>query len=144
MKRMHINLAVDDLDASVRFYSGLFAAPPTVLKHDYAKWMLDDPRVNFSLSTHGESRGIDHLGLQAEDDKELLEIYQRLTQAGGPVVEQRGAQCCYAQSDKRWIADPDGVRWETFLTRGEVPVYGADGAPAAGAARAASCCGPAR
>ena len=124
MKRLHINLNVDDLAHSIRFYTTLFAAPPGVVKDDYAKWMLDDPRVNFAISTRTERSGIDHLGIQAEDADELREIYGRLRQAEAPVVEQGETTCCYARSDKAWVFDPQGVAWETFLTLGEHPVYG--------------------
>lgn len=129
MKRFHVNLAVDDLAQSVWFYSTLFAAEPTVLKPDYAKWMLEDPRVNFSISTaSGRRAGISHLGIQAEDEGELAEIYGRLAAAERPVLEEKATTCCYAQSDKQWIADPQGVEWETFYTYGESTVYGTSGA----------------
>ena len=128
MKRLHVHVSVDDLDQSVRFYSTLFAAEPTVLKGDYAKWMLDDPRVNFAISTGcrpgGHAPGFSHLGIQAEDESELAEVYDRLSRAERPVVEQQATTCCYAKSDKQWIADPQGVPWETFLTYGESTVYG--------------------
>ena len=129
MKRFHVNLAVDDLAQSVRFYSTLFATETTVLKPDYAKWMLEDPRVNFSISTaSGRRSGISHLGIQAEDEGELAEIYGRLAEAERPVVEEKATTCCYARSHKQWIADPQGVEWETFYTYGESTVYGTSGA----------------
>ena len=124
MKRLHVHVAVADFDRSVGFYSTLFAAEPTVLKHDYAKWMLDDPRVNFAISKRGGATGIQHLGIQAEDAAELADVYARLKQAERPVVAQRATTCCYATSDKQWIADPQGVAWETFLTHGEATIYG--------------------
>jgi catechol 2,3-dioxygenase-like lactoylglutathione lyase family enzyme len=127
MKRLHVHVSVNDLDQSIRFYSTLFAAEPTVLKADYAKWMLDDPRVNFAISTGcrpGHAAGFSHLGIQAEDESELAEVYDRLRRAERPIVEQKEATCCYAKSDKQWIADPQGVPWETFLTYGESTVYG--------------------
>jgi hypothetical protein len=128
MKRFHVHVSVDDLAQSVRFYSTLFAVEPTVLKPDYAKWMLEDPRVNFAISTGGGHRtGISHLGIQAEDEGELGEVYDRLARAERPVVEEKAATCCYAQSDKQWIADPQGVAWETFFTYGESTVYGRSG-----------------
>jgi hypothetical protein len=103
----------------------LFAAEPTVLKDDYAKWMLEDPRVNFAISKReGGIAGISHLGIQAEDEGEVAEVYERLSRAERPIVEAKGATCCYAQSDKQWIADPQGVPWETFFTYGESTVYG--------------------
>ncbi|UVO54210.1 ArsI/CadI family heavy metal resistance metalloenzyme [Sphingomonas sp. SUN039] len=125
MKRMHLHVGVSDLDTSIAFYTGLFGAEPTVTKSDYAKWMLDDPRVNFAISSgdHTE-KGIEHIGIQAETLDELGEIYGRLKAAGRPVLEEGATTCCYAQSDKNWITDPDGVVWEAFLTNGEATVYG--------------------
>lgn len=146
MKRFHVHVAVEDLAQSVRFYSTLFGAAPSVLKPDYAKWMLEDPRVNFAVSQRGGAPGLSHLGIQAEDEGELAEVYQRLAQAERPVVEEKHATCCYARSEKQWIADPQGVAWETFLTHGEATVYGTSApiaALAAPAAAEASCCGPA-
>ncbi|NBC23009.1 MAG: glyoxalase/bleomycin resistance/dioxygenase family protein [Gammaproteobacteria bacterium] len=140
MKRLHVNLSVDDLDASVRFYSALFAAEPGVLKPDYARWMLDDPRVNFAISTRQPGRGVNHLGIQAEDDNELAEIHERQQQAGGPVLDEGETTCCYAHSTKRWITDPEGVAWETFVTRGEAAVYGNDRRGPAAESAAGSCC----
>ncbi len=125
MKRMHVHVGVKSLDASIRFYSTLFGARPTIIKADYAKWMLDDPRVNFAISAgHHAVKGIEHLGIQVENDDELAEIYGRLKDADRPVVEEGATTCCYAKSEKSWIADPDGVVWETFLTSGEATVYG--------------------
>ena len=126
MKRMHVNLSVNDLDASIAFYNSLFACEPSVMKADYAKWMLDDPRVNFAITTRGERKGVDHLGIQVEDDAELDEVYARLQNAGAPVIEEGATTCCYAESEKSWIFDPDSIAWETFLTRGESAVYGSD------------------
>jgi len=129
MKRLHVHVSVDDLAQSIRFYSTLFAAEPTVVKDDYAKWMLDDPRANFAISTRAGNRpgivaGISHLGIQVEDEGELTEVYERLSRANRPIVEAKATTCCYAQSDKQWIADPQGVPWETFFTYGEATVYG--------------------
>lgn len=125
MKRIHLHVGVDNLDASVRFYSTLFAAEPTIAKPDYAKWMLDDPRVNFAISSNGHAaHGIEHIGIQVENAEELAEVYGRLRAADRPVLEEAAATCCYAKSEKSWIADPDGVIWETFLTHGEATVYG--------------------
>ena len=125
MKRLHVHVSVDDLSQSIRFYSTLFAAGPTVVKPDYAKWMLDDPRVNFAISKlDGRTAGISHLGIQAEDETELAEVYDRLSRAERPIVEAKGTTCCYARSDKQWIADPQDVPWETFFTYGEATVYG--------------------
>ena len=126
MKRFHVNVAVADLDQSVRFYSNLFAAEPTVVKPDYAKWMLDDPRVNFAITTRGDAKGIDHLGIQVEDADELGEVHGRLRRAGRPLLDQGETTCCYARSEKTWVRDPEGIAWETFLTTGESQVYGDD------------------
>ena len=125
MKRFHVHVGVHDLKESVRFYSTLFAAEPTVLKHDYAKWQLDDPRVNFAISTRAKA-GVDHLGIQAESGPELEELGARLAEANLAVLPQKGASCCYAKSDKYWNVDPSGVAWESFHSLGSVPVYGAD------------------
>ena len=127
MKRLHVHVAVHDIQQSIRFYSALFAAQPTVTKHDYAKWMLDDPRVNFAISTRGRKAGLDHLGIQAENGEELEEIGTRLAQADVSVLPQKDASCCYAKSDKYWTIDPQGIAWESFHTLGTVPVYGEDG-----------------
>lgn len=124
MTRLHINLSVSDLNRSVAFYRHLFDAEPTVLEPDYAKWMLDDPCVNFSLSTHGNVQGIDHLGLQADDEPALAALHDRLESTGGEIFEQPDVTCCYARSTKAWVRDPDGVAWETFLSRGRSAVYG--------------------
>ena len=145
MKRLHVNLAVADIPASVRFYTGLFGAPPTVLKPDYAKWMLDDPRVNFAVAARGRRPGLDHLGIQAEDREELAEVYGRIKAAEGPVLDRGEVTCCYAESEKSWVVDPQGVAWEAFFTHGESTVYG-DGTgetPIVEAAeRAGACCAP--
>lgn len=124
MKRMHVHVSVDDLARSIGFYSALFAAQPSVVKPDYAKWMLDDPRVNFAISTRGREAGLDHLGIQVESQQELHEVYDRLRQAGGEVIEQGQTACCYARSEKSWIDDPAGIAWETFHTTGESIDYG--------------------
>jgi catechol-2,3-dioxygenase len=149
MKRMHVHVAVRNIDQSVSFYSTLFAVAPTVLKRDYAKWMLDDPRVNFSISSHGAEAGmdrvgVDHLGIQVEDPAELGEVYGRLAEAGRPVLEEGKTTCCYAQSEKSWITDPQGVAWETFHTTGESATFGTS-APLEkiGKAADASGCAPA-
>lgn len=143
MKRMHVHVAVDDLQKSIHFYSALFAAQPTVTKPDYAKWMLDDPRVNFAVSTRGRQPGLDHLGIQVEDQSELREVCTRLYKAGGNVVEQGQTNCCYAKSEKSWIDDPAGISWETFLTTGESTDYGdGSGERVARVAHEASCCAP--
>ena len=126
MKRLHVHLAVDDLSQSIRFYSALFASEPSVTKPDYAKWMLDDPRVNFAISTRSARKGLDHFGIQVENEPELREVYGRLQAAGRPVLEEGATTCCYARSEKAWISDPQGLPWEAFLTTGESTVYGVD------------------
>jgi catechol 2,3-dioxygenase-like lactoylglutathione lyase family enzyme len=143
MKRMHVHVSVTDLEASIRFYSELFAAGPTIRKLDYAKWMLDDPRVNFAISRRAAAAGIEHLGIQVETSSELEEVYTRLKRAGGPVLEQGATTCCYAQSEKSWIEDPQGIQWETFLTTGESATYGRDPVRATiSDAPETACCAP--
>jgi hypothetical protein len=144
MKRFHVHVAVDNLKQSIGFYSALFAAEPAVIKTDYAKWMLDDPRVNFAISTRGRQPGLDHLGIQADSSMELKKIYARLHKAGGNVVEQGPTSCCYAKSEKSWIDDPAGISWETFHTTGESTNYGdGSGERVARVAHERSCCAPA-
>ena len=126
MKRLHIHVTVADLDKAVRFYGKLFAAAPTVLKLDYAKWQLEDPVVNFAISSRGQEPGINHLGIEVDDDKALDEIEARLVAAEADVIEQRGASCCYTKSDKSWSHDPDGVVWETFISYGQADAFGED------------------
>lgn len=145
MKRLHIHVGVDDLDRSINFYSTLFGAEPSVTKTDYAKWMLDDPRVNFAISSEGHAaHGIEHLGIQVEDAGELAEVYGRLKAADRPVLDEGATTCCYAKSEKSWITDPDGVVWETFLTKGESTEYGDSPELAAmsSAATKGTCCTP--
>lgn len=146
MKRFHVHVGVADLDASIAFYSGLFGTAPAVSKADYAKWMLDDPCINFAISQKaGAAKGIEHLGVQVEDEAELADIYGRLKEAGGPVLEEGATTCCYAKSEKSWIADPDGVVWEAFLTNGDSAVYGDSpdfAALASSNAAPAACCAP--
>ncbi len=125
MKRLHVHVGVANLEASLQFYSTLFASGPTVVKDDYAKWMLDDPRVNFAISSGDHAcKGIEHLGIQVENSDELSEVYGRLKAADRPMLDEGATTCCYAKSEKSWIADPDGVVWETFLTTGEAVIYG--------------------
>jgi catechol 2,3-dioxygenase-like lactoylglutathione lyase family enzyme len=142
MKRMHVHVSVDDLDRSIGFYSALFATEPAVVKPDYAKWMLDDPRVNFAISTRGKQAGLDHLGIQVESKGELSDVYARLHQAGGTVLEQGETTCCYAKSEKSWIEDPSGISWETFFTTGESTDYGIGTEKEARVAHAKACCAP--
>ena len=130
MKRLHVHIAVDDLERAIGFYSTLFAAEPVVRKSDYAKWMLEDPKVNLAISQRGgRATGIDHLGIQVDTDKELRTLAQRLKSAGETTRDQEAATCCYAQSNKSWVNDPSGVRWETFFTFGDATTYGEDEAP---------------
>jgi len=140
MKRFHVHVAVDDIDASIRFYSAVFGAPPTVSKPDYAKWMLDDPRIHFAISRRGLPPGIDHLGLQVESDEELTALREQVGKAEIAAVHQPNARCCYTRSDKYWITDPQGIAWETFRTLDAVSVYGTPRPPVAiGQTR---CCAP--
>ena len=141
MKRMHVHLGVDDLERSIRFYSALFAAEPSVRHGDYAKWQLDDPRVNFAISTRGKKAGLDHLGIQAESETELEELGARLARADVSVLPQKNASCCYAKSDKYWTLDPQGVAWESFHTLEAIAVYGADSASQARTEKT-GCCAP--
>jgi hypothetical protein len=144
MKRLHVHVAVHDIQQSIRFYSALFAAQPAVTKDDYAKWMLDDPRVNFAISTRGRKAGLDHLGIQAENGEELEEIGSRLAQADVSTLAQKGASCCYAKSDKYWTLDPQGIAWESFHTLDSVPVYGSDTRELVAQPQTrAACCAPA-
>lgn len=119
MKRMHVNVTVANVEQSLRFYTELFQAPPTLRKPDYARWVLDDPRVNFAISRCGPRPGVNHLGLQVDDDTELTELYARMERAGGPQRDEGETTCCYARSTKRWLRDPQGVNWEAFITHGE-------------------------
>ncbi len=126
MKRFHVHLAVENLEQSVRFYSALFQAEPTVRETDYAKWMLDDPRVNFALSARGRAPGLDHLGIQVDSGAELEAVREGLDTAALPVEAQSRAACCYAESDKYWSVDPQGIAWEAFHSLGSIPMFGAD------------------
>lgn len=126
MKRMHIHISVDNLPESIQFYSTLFASQPSVLKTDYAKWMLEDPRVNFAISKRGAALGLNHLGLQVESAEELAEMNTRLQALQGEVTAEMGTACCYAKSDKYWVNDPEGLAWETFHTLDSIPVFGSE------------------
>jgi catechol 2,3-dioxygenase-like lactoylglutathione lyase family enzyme len=143
MKRLHVHVSVPDLAESIKFYTGMFAAEPTVVKPDYAKWMLDDPRVNFAISQRGAQVGVNHLGIQVEDAAELGEMQCRLGALQADVLAEEGAACCYAKSDKYWVNDPAGIPWETFHTLGNIPVYGKDTATSGQEEPASSCCAPA-
>jgi catechol 2,3-dioxygenase-like lactoylglutathione lyase family enzyme len=132
MKRFHINVSVQDINESVRFYSALFACPPTVQKPDYAKWMLEDPRINFAIAQRGHAPGVNHVGFQVDSAEELTGMRDQLTAADNSLVEQSNAACCYAKSNKYWITDPAGIAWETFHTLDAIPIYGEDTAIASG------------
>ncbi|QZH75351.1 MAG: VOC family protein [Erythrobacter sp.] len=140
MKRLHVHVGVTDISRSIGFYSTLFGTGPTVTKPDYAKWMLDDPRVNFAISASNVTKGIEHLGIQVDDGEELAEVYGRLKSADRPVIEEGCTTCCYARSEKSWIADPDGVLWEAFHTTGGSTVYG-NTSDLAAVADSGTCCG---
>jgi catechol 2,3-dioxygenase-like lactoylglutathione lyase family enzyme len=141
MKRFHVHVVVPDLDASIGFYSLLFGTEPSVRKHDYAKWMLDDPRINFAISRRGDHAGVNHLGFQVDSDAELGTVHDRLVAAGRTVTGEKAASCCYAVSDKYWVTDPAGVAWETFHTLGAIPVLRSEGetANACGTGSTACC-----
>lgn len=139
MKRFHVHVAVDDLEANVRFYSTVFGVQPTVQKPDYAKWMLEDPRINFAISQRGAKAGVDHLGFQVDSDEELSALRKQIGDAEIAALDQPDATCCYARSDKYWITDPQGVAWETYHTLGEAEIYGAGRKTAA---TASACCSP--
>ncbi|MER2512006.1 MAG: ArsI/CadI family heavy metal resistance metalloenzyme [Nitrosomonas ureae] len=137
MKRFHVHIAVDNLQDNIRFYSALFGIEPSVSKPDYAKWMLDDPYINFALSARGVKPGLDHVGIQVDSEDALTEMNQRLMQADLPAAEQRNAQCCYASSNKYWTVDPQGIAWEVFHSLETIPVFGQD---AAIPAKTEACC----
>lgn len=139
MKRLHVHIAVDNLDRSIGFYSTLFGRKPSVVKSDYAKWMLEDPKVNLAISQRARAAGVDHLGIQVESDGELRELAARLHSAGETTRDQEATTCCYAQSNKSWVDDPSGVRWETFFTFGDATTYGEDESVAK-TVTATSCC----
>ena len=136
MKRFHVHAHVDDLGASVAFYSKMFAAEPTRLEADYAKWMLDDPRINFAISTRGSATGIDHLGLQTDSEEELAELKSRAQAADMTLLDEGAVSCCYARSEKHWVTDPQGIAWEHFHTLGDIAVFSEKAKPTA----ASACC----
>ena len=145
MKRLHLHVAVENLERSIDFYSTLFKAGPSLVKPDYAKWMLDDPKVNFAISARGQQAGLDHVGIQVESEDELAELAGWLKQAGEATRDQEAANCCYAKSHKSWITDPSGLRWESFYTFGEATTYGEDDVPSEGDEgdkSKTSCCAP--
>lgn len=126
MKRLHLHVSVPDIGQAIGFYSTLFDAPPAVVKDDYAKWMLDDPCVNLAISSRARGTGIDHVGIQVDAPEELTALATRLKAAGNTTFDQEATTCCYANSDKSWVTDTAGVRWETFYTHGEATAYGED------------------
>ena len=142
MKRFHVHLSVADLDQSIRFYTGLFGVAPTVTKSDYAKWMLDDPRINFAISHRGGKQGLDHLGFQVESDEELGELNDRLTAAALPSVEESNASCCYVRSNKYWSVDPQGIAWEGFHSLEDIPTFNGSEEQPQSQPEQAACCAP--
>ena len=142
MKGFHVHVAVHDLEQSIRFYKAMFDAEPTVRRTDYAKWQLDDPRLNFAISQRGAKAGIDHLGIQAENAAELERLRSQLAQADVAILDQKDAACCYAKSDKHWTIDPQGIAWESFHTLESAPRYGDDTRLRVREAKPA-CCAPA-
>jgi len=140
MKRFHVHVAVDDLESNIRFYSSVFGAAPTVHKPDYAKWMMEDPRVNFAISQRGAKPGVDHLGFQVDSDEELSALRQQVAAAEISALDQPDAECCYARSDKYWITDPQGIAWETYRTLGEAEIFGA--ARKEPSVESGACCAP--
>ncbi|HEY9106472.1 MAG TPA: ArsI/CadI family heavy metal resistance metalloenzyme [Roseateles sp.] len=142
MKRFHVHAHVEDLSASVAFYSRMFGTEPTRLEGDYAKWMLDDPRINFAISTRGGKPGVDHLGIQTDTEEELAELKARAQAADMSLLDEGETSCCYARSDKYWVTDPQGIAWEQFHTLHDIPVFGVDRS-AVPAPTASACCAPA-
>jgi hypothetical protein len=138
MKRFHVHAHVTDLKASIAFYSQLFAADPTRVEADYAKWMLDDPRLNFAISTRGQATGVDHLGIQTDDAEELAALKARARHADMTLLDQGETSCCYARSEKHWVTDPQGIAWEHFHTLDTIPVFG-EGTRGSEAQPAACC-----
>jgi len=145
MKRFHIHVAVDNLQTNIGFYSAMFGQDPAVVKDDYAKWMLEDPRINFAISSRGLKKGVDHLGLQVDSDAELAALREQVANADIAARDQPDAACCYANSNKYWTTDPQGIAWETFHTLGDIPTFGADAKVVVqtGSALANACCAPA-
>lgn len=142
MKRFHVHAHVADLQASIDFYSKMFGAQPARVESDYAKWMLDDPRLNFAISCRGGTPGVDHLGFQAENEQELAELKARAEAADRAVLDEGETSCCYARSDKHWVTDPQGIAWEHYRTLDSIPVFSEHGKAAAAPAQASACCAP--
>ena len=142
MKRFHVHAHVQDLAQSISFYTRLFGAEPVRVEADYAKWMLEDPRVNFAISTRGQTPGIDHLGFQADSAEELAELRARAEAADAPLLDEGATTCCYARSDKHWVTDPQGIAWEHYHTLDSIPVFSEGHTDAAAAAQGSACCAP--
>ncbi|GJM13708.1 MAG: glyoxalase [Pseudohongiella sp.] len=123
MRRMHINIGVENIEQSIKFYNALFGAEPAKTKDDYAKWMLEDPRINFAISSRTSTKGVDHLGLQVDDESELEDLRERLQTADMSIFDEGETVCCYARSDKSWVKDPSGVAWEAFQTMEDVQLF---------------------
>jgi hypothetical protein len=140
MKRLHLHVSVPEIEPAIAFYSTLFDAAPTVVKDDYAKWMLEDPRVNLAISSRARAAGVDHVGIQVDSPDELDALSSRLKAAGADTLDQEATTCCYAKSDKSWVTDTAGVRWETFFTHGDATSYGEDVIP--DNTGASACCAP--
>lgn len=140
MKRLHLHVSVPEIEPAIAFYSTLFDVPPAVVKDDYAKWMLEDPRVNLAISSRTRAAGVDHVGVQVDSADELAVLAGRLKAAGAQTYDQEATTCCYARSDKSWVTDTAGVRWETFFTHGEATAYGEDEVIPDAAAPKAACC----
>ena len=142
MKRLHVHLSVENLDESIGFYSAMFSTQPTVTKSDYAKWMLEDPRVNFAISQRSAELGLNHLGVQVESPEELAEMHQRLEGLQADLTKETDAACCYAKSDKYWVTDPQGIAWETFRTLDSIPVFGDNHDNHSATVDQSACCVP--
>ncbi|MBT2791074.1 ArsI/CadI family heavy metal resistance metalloenzyme [Paraburkholderia strydomiana] len=142
MKRFHVHVVVPKLGESVRFYSSMFGAEPSVLKDDYAKWMLEDPRMNFAISARGGETGVNHLGFQVDSDEELAALREQVISGSVAVEDQPAAQCCYANSNKYWTQDPAGVPWETYRTLANIPMFGADSHQRSAGETGGTCCVP--
>jgi catechol 2,3-dioxygenase-like lactoylglutathione lyase family enzyme len=142
MKRFHVHVHVEDLAKSLAFYTKLFASEPARVESDYAKWMLEDPRINFAISTRGAKPGVDHLGFQTDDAEELAELKERAQAADMALFDEGATSCCYAQSEKHWVTDPQGIAWEHFHTLGNIPVFSERQAQAQPSQEASACCAP--
>ncbi|WBY01740.1 ArsI/CadI family heavy metal resistance metalloenzyme [Ramlibacter tataouinensis] len=140
--RFHVHTHVDDLQASIAFYSKMFGAKPVRTESDYAKWHLEDPRLNFAISTRGSKPGVDHLGFQADTPEELAELKARAGAADAAVLDEGATTCCYAKSEKHWVTDPQGIAWEHFQTLGDIPVFSESKTMPSPAAQASACCAP--